>query len=70
MLGRLAFMLSGRFQIRNQGYMDEEAVAASRLAGHLADGFQERQGFDIAGCSPDLCDNDVRIGLFLHGIDK
>ena len=42
MLGRFGFMLAGRFQIRNQGYMDEEAVAASRLAGHLADGFQER----------------------------
>ena len=50
--------------------MDEEAVAASRLAGHLADSFQKRLRLNIAGRSADLCDNDVRIGLFLHGIDK
>ena len=70
MLGRFGLMLARRFQIRNQGYMDEEAVAASCLAGHLADGFQERLRLNIAGRSADLCDNDVRIGLFLHGIDK
>ena len=38
--------------------------------GHLADGFQKRLRLNITGRSADLCDNDVRIGLFLNGIDK
>ena len=49
----------------NQGDVDEDGVVAAEFLAHLADGFEEGQGFDIADGSADFDDGDV----LTHGRD-
>ena len=36
----------------------------------LADGFQERLAFDVAGCTADFRNDDIRVALLAYVIDK
>ena len=60
-LGRLGLQLLRRGDPRHQGHVDEDAVAAALLVAHLADGFEERQRFDIADSAADLGDDHIHV---------
>ena len=46
---------------RHQRHVHEDAVAAPLFVAHLADGFEERQRFDIADGAADLDDHHVHV---------
>ncbi len=49
--------------------MDEAGVLAAEILTHLADGFEEREGFDVADGASDLNDGNVAVsGNFAHGV--
>ena len=53
---------------RHQRHVHEQAVAAPLFVAHLADGFQERQRFDIAHGAADFGDHHVHVRRhLLHG---
>ncbi len=60
-LRRLGLDLARRRNIGHQGEVHETGVVAAELQAHLPDGFQERQGLDIAHRAADLDDGHVRI---------
>ena len=41
--------------------MNEHAVVAAQLVAHLANGFEKRQGLDVADGTTDLRDDDVDV---------
>ena len=49
--------------------MDEDGVVRPLLQGELADGFEERQPFDVAGGASDLGDEHVSVGGRRHIFD-
>ena len=69
-LSRLGFVFAGRFQIRDQGYVDKQTVFPSDFMADLADGFQKRLGLHVASGAADLRDHDVGAGFFLNRIDE
>ena len=60
-LRRLGLQLAGRLQVRHEREMDVEAVLLADVERELADGFQERQAFDVAHRAADLGDHDVDV---------
>ncbi len=70
-LGRLGLELVGGGDPRNQGDVDEQAIVAPLFMAHLADGFEERQRFDIADRAADLGDDDIDVTRHLleRGLD-
>ena len=59
------FQLTRRLDERHERYVDEQGVPLARLENVLADGFEERQAFDVARRAADL--DDGHIGLALVG---
>jgi hypothetical protein len=60
-LGGLGFEFLGRRNERNQRDVHEQSVLASKFLAHLADRFDEWQGFDVADCAADFDDADVHV---------
>ena len=56
----LGLEFAGGGDVRHQRQVDEQAVLAADFLAHLADGFQKRQGFDVADRAADFDDRDVR----------
>src|ERR1019366_4559720 len=67
----LGLELLRRRDPRHQGHVDEQGVGAPLFVAHLADGFQERQRFDIAHRAADLGDHYVHVPrhLLQRGLD-
>ncbi|KAF5027940.1 hypothetical protein DSECCO2_664250 [anaerobic digester metagenome] len=63
-LGRFCFCFTGSVEIGYQGTMDIEHIFRSDFPFHLANGLQERQGFDIADGAADLGDHHIGIAVF------
>ena len=59
MLGRLGLQFTGRRNVRQQCQMHVADVVAPLLDAHLADGFKERQRFDVTDRTTDLDDRHV-----------
>ena len=60
-LRRLGLRLARRLEIRDQRQVDVQAVLLADVQGELADGFEERQPFDVADRAADLGDDDVHV---------
>ena len=69
-LGGLGFELLRGGDPRHQREVDEDGVFAAEFLAHLADGFEEREGFDVADGAADFDDGDVGAvgGHFAHGV--
>ena len=61
MLGGLGFQLTGGGQVGQQGGVDEQGAVRPHIVAELADGFQERQAFDIAHRAADLAQHEVLV---------
>jgi len=61
-LGWLGFEFLRGADPGDERHMNEDAVFATDFVTHLTDGFEERQGFDIADGAADLTDDDVDVG--------
>ncbi len=49
--------------------VDEAGIVAAEVLAHLADGFEEREGFDVAYGAADFDDGYVGVGCdFAHGV--
>src|SRR5580698_4434466 len=59
-LCRFGLDLAGAAHYGNQRQVEIDTVAAAELDTELADGFQERQRFDIADCATDFDHADIR----------
>lgn len=70
MLSRLGFVFAGTLDIRDQRDVHEQTVLTANFQRHLADRFQKRLTFNIAGSAADFGDDHVCIGLFAHSVDK
>ncbi len=60
-LRRLGLGLAGRLEVGDQRQVDVQAVLLADVEGELADGFQERQAFDVADGAADLGDDHVDV---------
>ena len=60
-LRRLGLGLAGRLQVGDQRQVDVQAVVLADVEGELADGFEERQPFDVADGAADLGDDHVDV---------
>src|SRR3989304_9412182 len=69
MLGGLGFEFIGRTDMGQPGDMHINTVLTPYIAAHLAQGFQERQRFDIADGAADLYQDDLRPGCFRYQPD-
>ena len=69
-LGGLGLQLLRGRDPRDEGEMDEHGIFAAQFLAHLADGFEKRQGLDIADGAADFDDGDVgAVGRNLaHGV--
>ncbi len=68
-LGRLRLEFAGRGQLGEQRHVDVQHVLAADVLAHLADGFEERQAFDVADGPADFDDDDIRIALAGDALD-
>src|SRR5580704_4630010 len=59
MLGRLGLEFAGGGDVGNESDVNEQRVFGSEFEAHLANGFEERQGFDVADCASDFDDDNV-----------
>src|SRR5882757_7339294 len=67
-LGGLGFQFTGSGDEGNQCYVDEERVFGAEFQAHLADGFEEGKGLDVANGAADFNDYDVNgFGNFFDG---
>ena len=60
-LGRFCLHLLRCFQIRNQGYMDQNHILRSAFMLKLTNGFEERLAFDVTDCTTNFNDGDLCI---------
>ena len=60
-LGGLRLQLARRTDIGNQRYVDVQHVVFAHILFYLADGFQERQAFNIAYRAADLRNDEIRV---------
>jgi hypothetical protein len=63
-LGWLGLQLAGGGDPRHVGQVDKRRIRRAELQGHLADGFEEGQRFDVADRAADLDDGHV------HGLGR
>ncbi len=70
MLGGLGFVLVGAMQKRHQGDMNKEAVFPADLQRDLSHCFDEGLGFNVTDGAADLRDDDIRLGLVAHAVNK
>ena len=56
--------------IRNEGYVDENAVFSAHLKRYLTDSLKERLAFDITYRTADFCDDNICVCLFTYVIYK
>ena len=69
MLGGLGFEFLRGGDPGDEGDVDEAGVVAAEVLAHLADGFEEGEGFDVAYGAADFDDGDVAVGGdFAHGV--
>ena len=68
MLGGLGLQLAGGLDERHVGDVHKNCVATAILQRKFADGFEERQAFDVAGGAADFGDDNVRAAFFGHGM--
>ena len=69
MLGGLGLELLGGGDPGDEGHVDEAGVVAAELLAHLADGFEEGEGFDVAYGAADFDQSDVAVRRHLaHGV--
>ena len=73
-LRRLGLQLAGRLQVRHEREVDVQAVFLADIERELADGFEERQAFDVADRAADFGDDDVDVfvvvaSLAMHAFD-
>ncbi|MNH95387.1 hypothetical protein D3C73_480280 [compost metagenome] len=68
-LSRLGLHFTGSLDIRDQSNVNIHHVLASNITLDLADGFQERQTFDIPNRAPDLCNHDIRASFAASTVD-
>ena len=61
MLNRLRLYFTGGGQVKDGGDVDEARVLSTDFRAKLADGFEERQRFDIAHGAANLDKNDVDV---------
>ena len=67
MLGGLGLDLTRGGQVGHQGEMNEQGHALPDLDAHLANGFQKRQGLDVADGAADLHQRHLGIaGRFVN----
>src|SRR5258708_4523155 len=67
-LGGLGLQFAGGGDEGNKGDVDEECVFCAEFETHMADGFEEWQGFDVADRAADFDDYDVNgFGNFPDG---
>ena len=69
-LSGLGLRLVRAGDVRDQGHVDKQAVAAADLGRHLADGFEEGLGFNVARGAADLGDDHVCRSLFADRVDE
>ena len=69
MLGGFGFQFSGGADEGQPGDVDIKTVLAADVAPHLAQGFQERQAFNITHCAAHLNQHNFRPGGFRHFAD-
>ena len=69
-LGRLGLMFAGAFQVRNESYMDEQAVFLADFQGYLTNGFHERLGFNVADSAAYFGYDNVGSGRSSDSVDK
>ncbi|MCU1222774.1 MAG: hypothetical protein JWQ42_867 [Edaphobacter sp.] len=68
-LGGLGLELLGGGDPGNEGDVDEDGVVAAEILAHLADGFEEGEGLDVAYGAADLDDGDFCLRRDLaHGV--
>ena len=68
-LGGLGFQLLRGGDPGNERDVDEDGIFAAEFLAHLADGFEERERFDVADGAADFDDGDVAFGGdFAHGV--
>ena len=63
-------MLTGRFEIGDEGHMDVQTVILADLVSDLSDRFNKRLALDVADGAADLGDDYVRVGLFADAVDE
>ena len=63
LLRRLGLQFARRLDERDVGDVHEHHVAVPGFERELADGFEKRQAFDVAGRAADFGDDHVRLGL-------
>ena len=61
MLRRLGLQFAGRLDIGHQRQMHEGGLAARQVVVQLADGFEERQAFDVADRAADLDEEEIEV---------
>ena len=68
-LGRLGFELTCSSYIRNKCYMDIQDVVTVNFFFYLTDSFKERQAFNIADGTADLCNNKISIIITANAVN-
>ena len=63
LLRRFRFKFSRRLDEGNVGDMQKNRVVVAHREGELADGFQKRKTFNVAGGAADLGDDHIRFGV-------
>ncbi|MNS95782.1 hypothetical protein D3C72_1300540 [compost metagenome] len=58
-LGRLGLHFAGGGQIRHQGQVHEHGIVAAHFGSQLTNGFEERQGLDVAHCAAHFDDGHL-----------
>src|SRR6185312_5819308 len=69
LLGGLGLEFSGGLNERDVGDVNEHDVAVTGFEREFADGFNERQAFDVAGGAADFGDDDVRLAVFAKDVN-
>ena len=64
MLGRLGFELASGFQIGKQSQVQNHAATFPQFESKLANGFNVRQGFDVAHRTTDFGDDHLKVFAF------
>ena len=69
MLRRLSLQFPSVADVRDQGEMDEQAVAPADVNRELADRLEERERLNVADRATDLGDHDVNVAGLCNQLD-